>query len=103
VQPAFAHWPLVLVPRQGALAVIVVLTWLLCHWAATSGWNDRHGLALVVGALLSHSLFGGAVLAKTMVDRAGVAVLILGGSQGLWARGYEGTSETSERLEGRTP
>jgi hypothetical protein len=77
VHPAFAHWPLVLVPTLGALAVIVVMTRLLSHWAATSGWNDRHRLALVVGALLSHSLFGGAILTKTMVDRAGVAVLIL--------------------------
>ena len=77
VQPAFAHWPLVLVPTLGALAVIVVMTWLLCQWAATSDWNDRHRLALVVGALLSHSLFGGTILTKTMVNRAGVAVLIL--------------------------
>ncbi len=76
VQPVFAHWPLVLVPTLGALAVIVVMTWLLCQWAVTCDWNDRHRLALVVGALLSHSLFGGAILTKTMVDRAGVAVQI---------------------------
>ena len=77
VHPAFTRWPLVLVPTLGALAVIVVMIWLLCRWAATSTWNDRHRLALVIGALLSHSLFGAAILTKTMVDRAGVAVLIL--------------------------
>ena len=76
LQPAFAHWPLVLVPTLGALAVIVVMTWLLCQWAATSDWNDRHRLALVVGDC-SPQPIRGAILTKTMVDRAGVAVLIL--------------------------
>jgi hypothetical protein len=75
IQPALAHWPLVLVPMLGATAVIVMMFWLLRQWAATSDWNDRHRLALASGALLSHSLIGGAILTKTTVDRAGVAVL----------------------------
>jgi hypothetical protein len=75
IQSAFAHWPLVLAPMLGAMAVIVMMVWLLRQWSATCDWNDRHRLALVSGALLSHSLIGGAILTNTTVDRAGVAVL----------------------------
>jgi hypothetical protein len=75
IQPAFAHWPLVLAPMLGAIAVIVMMVWLLRQWAATREWNDCHRLALVSGALISHSLFGGAILTNSTVDRVGVAVL----------------------------
>ena len=77
IQPVFARWPLVLVPMLGAIAVIGMMVWLLRQWVATRDWNDRHWLALVSGALVSHSLFGGAVLTKSTVNRAGVAALIL--------------------------
>jgi hypothetical protein len=75
IQPAFAGWPLVLVPMLGGMTVVVVMAWLLCQWAAMRDWNDRHRLALVSGALVSHSLIGGAILTKTTVDRVGVAIL----------------------------
>jgi hypothetical protein len=75
IQPAFAHWPLLLAPMLGAMAVIVMMVWLLRQWSANRDWNDRRRLALVSGALLSHGLIGGANLTNTTVDRAGVAVL----------------------------
>jgi hypothetical protein len=75
IHPAFAYWPLVLVPMLGGMTVVVVMAWLLHQWAATRDWNDRHRLALVSGALVSHSLIGAAILTKTTVDRVGVAVL----------------------------
>jgi len=75
IQAALAGWPLVLIPMLSAGAVLVAMAWLLRKWAATRDWNDRHQLALVSGAAISHSLFGGAILTKTTVDRLGVAGL----------------------------
>jgi hypothetical protein len=75
IQPAFASRPLVLVPLLGGMTVVVVMAWLLRQWAAACDWNDRHRLSLVTGALASHSLFGGAILADTTADRVGVAML----------------------------
>jgi hypothetical protein len=75
IQPALAGWPLVLIPMLSAGAVLVATAWLIRKWAATRDWNDRHQLALVSGAAISHSLFGGAILTKTTVDRLGVAGL----------------------------
>src|SRR5262249_48803885 len=74
-QPAFADWPLVLVPMLGALIVVAGMTWLLRRWAATPDWNDRHRPALVIGAVVSHSLIGGTILTKSPADRVGVAAL----------------------------
>jgi hypothetical protein len=62
----------------GALAMAVVMLWLLRQWAATRDWSDRHRLALVSGALIFHNLIGGVILTKTTVDRVGVALLGLG-------------------------
>jgi hypothetical protein len=42
---------------------------------ATRDWNDRHRLALVSGAVITHNLVGGAILTKTTADRVGVAGL----------------------------
>jgi hypothetical protein len=75
ILPAFASWPLVLVPMLGALALVGAMVWRVRRWAAMRGWNDRHQLALASGALVSHSLIGGAILTRTTVDRIGVAVL----------------------------
>jgi hypothetical protein len=75
VQPAFAEWPLAVGPLLGAILVVAAMAWLLSRWTATRGWDDRHRLALVSGALVSHSLIGGAIFAKTTVDRVGVAGL----------------------------
>jgi hypothetical protein len=76
IQPAFARYPLVLAPMLGGIAMILVMFWLIRRWAATPDWDDRHRLALAGGAVISHSLFGAAVLTKTTVDRAGTLVLL---------------------------
>jgi hypothetical protein len=75
IQPAFARWPLVLVPMLVAIAVPGAMIWLLPRWTATRDWSDRHRLALVSGALISHNLIGGVILTKTTADRVGVALL----------------------------
>jgi hypothetical protein len=75
VQPALSRWPLVLAPMLGALAVMVLMFGLVRRWAARRDWNDLHRLALVTGALISHSVFGIAVLAKATIDRVGAAAL----------------------------
>lgn len=75
IEPAFARWPLVLAPMLGALAVLVMIAWLLRRWSGARDWNDRHRLAVAAGAVLSHSLVGGALLTHTAADRAGVALL----------------------------
>jgi hypothetical protein len=75
IQPAFASWPLVLVPMLGGATVAAVMASLVRHWATARDWNDRHRLAVASGALVSQSLIGGAILPTTTVDRVGVAVL----------------------------
>jgi hypothetical protein len=75
VESAFANLPLALVPMLGATAVAASMAWALRQWTAGRGWNDRHRLALVSGAVISHSVVGGTILTKSTVDRVGVAVL----------------------------
>jgi hypothetical protein len=76
VHPAFARWPFVLVPVLIAIVLTVIVAWLLRRCVATRDWDDRHRLALVSASVVSHSIFGGAVITKTAVDRACVAVLV---------------------------
>jgi len=75
IEPAFADWPLFLVPVLGAMAVAASMDWGLRQWTARRGWNDRHRLALVSGAVISHSLVGGIILTKSIADRVGVGFL----------------------------
>jgi hypothetical protein len=75
VEPAFAKGPLVIIPMVCALAIVALMAWTLRHWTAGRGWNDRHRLALVSGAVISHSVVGGTILTKSTVDRVGVGVL----------------------------
>jgi hypothetical protein len=77
VHPAFANGMLVVVPMLGASAVAVAMAWLVRQWSESADWNDRHRLAVVSGALMSHSFFGAAVLTKSMANRVGVGVLDL--------------------------
>jgi hypothetical protein len=75
VHPAFANGVLVLVPMLGALGLVVLMAWLLRQWSGSADWNDRHRLAVVSGALVSHSFFGAVVLTKSTANRVGVGVL----------------------------
>jgi hypothetical protein len=75
VVPAFAGWPLVMAPMLGAVAVAAVMYRLVRRWAMAGDWNDRHRLALGSGAVVTHCLIGGMILAKTTIDRLGVAAL----------------------------
>src|SRR5262249_21713602 len=75
VQPAFASFPLVLVPLLGTLVVAAVMIWLVRIWARGRSWSDRHLLALASGALLAHNVVGGLIFTKTMAE--GVAIVVL--------------------------
>ncbi|TDD03696.1 hypothetical protein E1292_20475 [Nonomuraea deserti] len=61
----------VLVPMILAAAVAVVVGVLLHRWSA-AGWTDTHRVWLAGGALVSHTLFGAAVMATTTFDRVGL-------------------------------
>jgi hypothetical protein len=77
VQPVFAQWPLELVPMLSAMVIAGVVACLVRHWSAAQNWSDVHRLAVVSGAVISHSLIGAAIFAHTTFDRAGVFVLAL--------------------------
>lgn len=75
VQPAFAHWPLVLVPMLGAIAVAVAMIRLVHSWAENHDWNDLHRIALASGALVPHTLVGCLVITQTTTARVGLIAL----------------------------
>ena len=75
LQPVFAQWPLTLVPMLSAIAVAAALAVLVRRWTAARNWNDVHRLAIVSGAVISHSLIGGVIFTSTTFDRIGIAVL----------------------------
>ena len=76
VQPAFAQFPLVLVPMLGTLVVLAAMIWLVRNFAQARDWSDRHLLALVSGTLIAHTGVGGLIFSKTMAK--GVAIGVLG-------------------------
>ena len=47
---------LVVVPMAAAIGVAVLVTVLVRRWHRRRGWNDRHLLGLVSGALIGHTL-----------------------------------------------
>ncbi|GCE51481.1 hypothetical protein EI42_05929 [Thermosporothrix hazakensis] len=74
VEPAFAQWPLVLVPMLCALFLAITVARLVRHWSQASNWGDRHLLALASGALLAHTLVGFLDIQNT-TTRLGLVVL----------------------------
>ena len=105
-QPAFAHFPLVLVPLLGTLGIVAAMIWLVRHWAQAGDWSDRHRLALAGGALLAHSVVGGLIFTKTASQ--GITILVLTlvmiGLLGLFAikvRGRVDALASAARSEGQ--
>ena len=76
IQPAFAQFPLVLVPMLGTLIVFAAIIWFVSSFANTREWSDRHLLALVSGTLIAHIIVGGLLFSKTIVQ--GVAITVMG-------------------------
>jgi len=75
IQPVFAQWPLALVPMLSAIAVAGAVAGLVRRWAAARNWSDVHQLAIVSGAVISHSLIGAVIFTSTTFDRIGITVL----------------------------
>ncbi|GAA4203106.1 hypothetical protein GCM10022220_11690 [Actinocatenispora rupis] len=74
-QPAFTHGAWALVPMAVAALVAAGTTLLVYRWSGRRGWNDRHRIRLVGGALLAHTAYGVAGVVHTLFDRVGLAVL----------------------------
>jgi hypothetical protein len=102
VVPAFASWPLALAPMLGAIAVAAIMFRLVRRWALAGDWNDRHRLALACGAVMTHSLVGGMILAKTTTDRVGVATLALVTIVALLLFGIRIRDRTQPQVDGAT-
>lgn len=81
---AFMHTPFVAVSMFVALAIAVGTGWMLTRWMRIKGWDDRHALATVTGALLGHSLLWGITQPKTWQDREFVAALLAVSAFLLW-------------------
>ncbi|QBD76667.1 hypothetical protein EPA93_11900 [Ktedonosporobacter rubrisoli] len=77
IQPAFAHWPLVLLLVLGTAALSIGIAWLVKCWSEMRGWNDLHLLALAGGALACHTLSGWLYIAHTLAERVALSVLAL--------------------------
>lgn len=58
-----------------AMAVLASTLWLIHRWSKAPIWNERHSLAVAVGAIFAHSVFGGAIFSHTNADRATLALL----------------------------
>ncbi|MGP3935625.1 hypothetical protein [Nonomuraea sp. KM88] len=72
IVPAFGGrgwWAVVAMILAAAVAVAAVV--LLHRWSG-AGWTDTHRVWLAGGALVSHTLFGAAVMATTTFDRVGL-------------------------------
>jgi hypothetical protein len=72
-QSGFTHGRWVIVPLLAAAAVAATIGWTVRRWSAAPGWDRRHRLAAVTGALLAHTAFGMVSAADTAVDRIGLA------------------------------
>jgi hypothetical protein len=89
VEPAFASFPLVLVPLLVPLVVAAAMIWLMQSFTQTRDWSDRHLLALASGALIAHTVVGGLIFSKTMargvaIGALGLVMLILLALFALW-------------------
>lgn len=76
LQPAFAGFPLVLVPLLGTLLVIAAMIWLVRRFAQAHNWTDCHQLALASGTLITHIVVGGLIFIDTMAE--GMTIVALG-------------------------
>ncbi|GHJ47238.1 hypothetical protein Cs7R123_45800 [Catellatospora sp. TT07R-123] len=76
-QPAFTKGLLVLVPLAVAATGLAWGYRTLTRLANSTGWSDRHTLALMGGALVAHSLGGMIIMADTPVDRLGLVGIIM--------------------------
>lgn len=76
ILPTITQFPLVLVPLLVPPMMAGGLIWFVQRWAHSSHWNDRHPLALVSGMLLAHTIVGGLVFGKTIVQE--VAIVVMG-------------------------
>lgn len=74
-QPRFVYLPMALIPMLVAMAVLASTLWLIHRWSKAPIWNERHSLAVAVGAIFAHSVFGGAIFSHTNADRATLALL----------------------------
>lgn len=83
-QPAFTSGLFVLVPLALALIGIAIGYRYLTRLSHSSGWSERHALALIGGALVAHSFGGMVIMADTAVDRTGLVVIVLATIAG-WA------------------
>lgn len=76
-QPAFTSGNWVLVPMIVALLLAVAGAVLVHQWSRRAGWNRRHVLFLVTGALVGHSAAGTVLFARTPFDRWGLVAVVL--------------------------
>ena len=104
--PALGHGAGVLTQMALAAAIAITVGLLLHRWSSSDGWDDRHRIWTAGGALVSHTAFGAAVLARTTFDRVGLIVLallvvvllvLLGGRRGKPATGEEAAAASPAR------
>ncbi|HET8844192.1 MAG TPA: hypothetical protein VFN35_22185, partial [Ktedonobacteraceae bacterium] len=73
--PIMAQFPLVLILLLIPPCMALVLLSRLKHWTRSSHWNDRHLLALISGMLIAHTIVGGLLFSKTVVETGALAVM----------------------------
>jgi hypothetical protein len=73
--PAFVQGVLVLIPMLGAVALAILVFWLVSSWIKLRSWNDLQWLSLASGALIAHTIFGILFLTVTPLDKLSLAVL----------------------------
>lgn len=74
-QPAFTVGMTVLIPVAAAIAGVAIAYRLLTRMINSTRWTDRHSLAVIGGALVAHTIAGLIIMARTVVDQVGLAVI----------------------------
>lgn len=75
LRPIFGSGAGALLAMTVAAALAVGTGWLVYRWSASPQWDHRHQIWLAGGALVGHTGFGAAVMAKTAFDQVGLVVL----------------------------
>jgi hypothetical protein len=73
--PALSKWPASAAPLVASLIIGAGLLWMIARWSRTSRWDDRHRLAIAVGAITCHVAVGILAIATTVSDKIWLAVL----------------------------
>jgi len=76
-QPLFTSGAWAYVPIMAGIALTVLVYRQIVKWGRSAQWNTAAALALASGALVGHTLFGFLAAKLQVIDRIGLAVMLV--------------------------